>query len=182
MRRRLLAKLLCSVGMLAVSVAAFDVHATQAHAATTQPGEFVSVCAVSHRLADDPIVLPGTPGASHSHDFYGNPTTNASSTYASLTNTATRCSQPGDTAAYWVPTLLQGGVAVEAKVARIYYRGGVSDASTIRPFPAGLRMIAGNSKATAPQDLWVSSWACSVDGDEIEVPDVPTCPTGSPLR
>src|SRR3954471_9935718 len=136
MRRRLLAKLLCSVGMLAVSVAAFDLHALQADAATTPPGEFVSVCAVSHRLADDPIVLPGTPGASHSHDFYGNPTTNASSTYASLTRTTTRCSQTGDTASYWMPTLLQNGAAVEAKVARVYYRGGVSNASTIKPFPA----------------------------------------------
>ena len=45
---------------------------------------FVENCRFSHELPDDPIVFPGTPGASHQHTFVGNRTTNASSTFGSL--------------------------------------------------------------------------------------------------
>ena len=47
---------------------------------TEMKPRFVTRCTFSHRLADDPIVRPGQPGASHSHDFFGNRTTNANST------------------------------------------------------------------------------------------------------
>ena len=52
---------------------------------TAQAGQdFTTDCFPSHRAPDDPIVFPGQPGASHSHDFFGNTTTDASSTYASM--------------------------------------------------------------------------------------------------
>ena len=41
-------------------------------------------CGASHAAADDPIVFPGQPGAAHLHEFFGNTSTNASSTYASM--------------------------------------------------------------------------------------------------
>src|SRR5262249_1068020 len=55
--------------------------------------DFVVECPFSHRLADDPIVDPGQPGASHLHDFFGNIGVDASSTYASLRSTGTTCTR-----------------------------------------------------------------------------------------
>ena len=39
-------------------------------------------CGASHFAPDDPIVFPGQRGAAHMHEFFGNTSTNASSTYA----------------------------------------------------------------------------------------------------
>jgi hypothetical protein len=50
-------------------------------------------------------VYPKQPGASHLHDFFGNTTTNAFSTYAGMLAGGTNCQEPGDTAAYWAPAL-----------------------------------------------------------------------------
>ncbi len=62
------------------------------------------------RLSDDPIAHPGMPGmAPHSHDFFGNLTTNANSDYDSLLGQETTCTRPDDTAAYWLPTVSWGG-------------------------------------------------------------------------
>ena len=46
----------------------------------TLGASFISHCAFSHSLPDDPIVHPGVPGASHQHDFFANTTTSATST------------------------------------------------------------------------------------------------------
>ena len=54
--------------------------APNAHA-VIRVAEFVADCPLSHRLPDDPIVFPGLPGASHSHDFFGNHATDANSDY-----------------------------------------------------------------------------------------------------
>ena len=70
---------------------------------------FVSACTFTHRAPDDPIVFFGRPGASHDHSFVGNTSTNASSTLESLLAAGTTCHRPGDTAAYWMPTLLVDG-------------------------------------------------------------------------
>ena len=70
---------------------------------------FVSSCTFSHSAPDDPIVFFGQPGASHDHSFVGNTGTNASSTLESLLATGTTCHRPGDTAAYWMPTLSSTG-------------------------------------------------------------------------
>ena len=61
----------------------------------------------NHRAPDDSILYPKQPGASHLHDFFGNTTTNAFSTYAGMLAGGTNCQEPGDTAAYWAPALLR---------------------------------------------------------------------------
>ncbi|MEJ7721918.1 MAG: right-handed parallel beta-helix repeat-containing protein [Ilumatobacteraceae bacterium] len=43
-------------------------------------GQFVVQCAPSHAGFDDPILYPGQPGASHLHQFFGNPDIDAMST------------------------------------------------------------------------------------------------------
>jgi Domain of unknown function (DUF1996) len=137
---------------------------------------FVSACGFSHRLPDDPIVHPKHSGMSHDHSFVGNTTTNAFSTRASLLKGSSTCRRPGDTAAYWMPTLLQNGQPVEPLGATIYYRRRTLD--PVRAFPPGLKMIAGDAKATAPQDRRVTFWNCGASTGMPPSATVPTCPDG----
>lgn len=135
---------------------------------------FISGCRFSHRAPNDPIVFPGQAGRSHDHTFVANRTTNAFSTLASLLAGATTCQRAGDTAAYWAPTLINGGTSVQPFGATIYYRR--QTLASLQAFPAGLKVIAGDARATAPQPLRVTSWNC---GPEVEIgpsSTVPTCP------
>ncbi|WP_438871367.1 DUF1996 domain-containing protein [Paractinoplanes lichenicola] len=112
--------------------------------------EFQMNCSVSRsNLNDDPIVFPGLAGASHSHTFMGNTTTNANTTVASLKGGSTSCITPGDKTGYWMPTLLNGDTAVQP-VGRqtIYYKSGVIDYRSVRAFPEGLRYVVGSPTAT----------------------------------
>ena len=136
---------------------------------------FVSGCRFSHRNNDDPIVFPGQPGMSHDHTFIGNDTTNAFSTVGSLLGASSSCRRAGDTAAYWVPTLLSAsGTMIFPRAASVYYRRHTLD--PVQAFPAGFKLIAGNSKATAPQSLKVTSWNCGPLGGIRPQSTIPTCP------
>jgi hypothetical protein len=144
-------------------------------------GQFTTVCAYSHRAPDDPIVAPGQPGASHSHDFFGNTSTDADSTYRSLVRAGeTTCRRAGDTAAYWVPSLLVNGSIRAPHHTTAYYQARNKTAGAIQPFPAGLKLIAGDARATAPQKLSVAAWKCSGEGNPFSA-DVPACEAGSHL-
>jgi hypothetical protein len=156
--------------------------ASSTPAASAVRGSFLSVCEYSHRAKDDPIVKLGMPGMSHSHDFAGNKTTNSGSDLTSLRAGTTTCDRPQDTAAYWAPTLYDAGAVAAARVFRAYYRPAIRNQTKVKAFPAGLKMVAGDAAATKPQSLDVSAWACSVDGPEVPTGEVPTCPSGSPLR
>ena len=134
---------------------------------------FVSACTFSHRAADDPILFFGVPGASHDHSFVGNTGTNASSTLESLLATGTTCHRPSDTAAYWMPTLLDNGRPVMPVRAQIYYRRVTQ--RPVEAFPSGFRMIAGDAKASSPQARRVTFWSCGVRGGVRPASDVPTC-------
>jgi hypothetical protein len=149
-------------------------HANQA------PGgggvNFVSVCRYSHTNQDDPIVYPGVAGATHHHDFFGNTTTDANSNLASLRAGGTTCRIAGDTAAYWAPSLFVNGQVVQPVLARIYYLPGRKDHTTVRPFPAGLEVLAKG-------DNVVVRWSCvGRGGDRTQAQDTPpTCPQGTHL-
>ena len=152
-----------------------------ASAAAAGPGRqqlagvnFVSNCRFSHRAPDDPIVFPGQSGKSHDHSFVGNVSTNASSTLDSMRAASTTCRRPADTAGYWMPTLLVNGNPVAPQGATIYYRRRSLD--RVRPFPAGFKMVAGNSHATSPQDLRVTYWNCGPLAGMPPSSTVPTCP------
>ncbi len=134
---------------------------------------FISVCGFSHRAPDDPIVYPNRPGISHDHSFVGNVSTNASSTLATLRAARTTCHRPTDTAAYWAPTLLVAGTPVPPLDAIIYYRR-LTDAK-LKPFPPGLRMIAGDSHAFTPQSLLVTYWDCGAVGETPRGSKIPDC-------
>ena len=161
---------------------AFGVSATPTRAASPPLSgvSFISVCGFSHMAFDDPIVYPGRPGLSHNHTFVGNTSTDASSTVATLRASGTTCRRHGDTAAYWAPTLRVQVTPQTPVGAEIYYRR-LTDAK-LKPFPPGLRMIAGNSMAAAPQSILVTYWDCGNFSDVPRASAVPPCPAGSTLR
>jgi hypothetical protein len=127
----------------------------------SRAGEFfVVTCPFDHSAPDDPIVYPGLPDHSHDHAFFGNVSTNAFSTVASLAGQRSTCSQPGDDSAYWAPTLYVAGTALPPVEATIYYRR--LTRAAVRPFPAGLEMVAGNSHSLTPQSSKITYWYCGV--------------------
>ena len=144
-------------------------------------GQFVTDCEHSHSSPDDPIVHAGYPGRSHLHDFFGNTSTDAGSTLATLLEGDTSCQMQHDTASYWAPALLDHGVAVTPKTSTAYYRvaPGV-DPSKVRAYPAGLKVVAGDMTATTAQSTDLAGWTCGVSTTHHASP--PNCPPTSPLR
>ena len=151
MRRRFLPILAAIVIGLAGSAAA---SSPKLHG-----NNFWSNCRFSHAANDDPIVAPRLPGRSHPHTFFGNVSTNAYSTLASLRRASTTCKPRADRAAYWVPTLFRNGREVRPVKAQLYYV--VHGYRQMRAFPAGLRMVAGDAHATSPQSSLVTYWDCA---------------------
>ena len=146
-------------------------------------GQFVTDCGYSHSAPDDPIVHPNRPGASHVHDFFGNTTTDAGSTLASLTGEGTTCKKKVDTAAYWSPRLLRDGRPVIPTKSTAYYRAAPGvDPTDVEAYPAGLMVVAGDmtANADAPQDTDLAGWTCGTGSNLAPTP--PACPASAPLR
>ena len=153
-------------------------------------------CPISHYKTDDPVMFPGQTGASHMHAFFANTTTNSATTTASLLAAPSTCVRGFDNAdhsAYWVPALYRksasggadqvSGMTGQEQSMTVYYRrAGQSNGPQVEPFPQGLRMIAGNAAATAPQPSSVVHWRCRdlKNGSNIGPPsaEIPSCPVG----
>lgn len=117
-------------------------------------------CAESHRASEDPIVFPGQPGASHRHVFFGNRTTDAFSTAASLLSQDTTCKdEPLDASGYWVPAVYVDGVEVPLRVAP-YWK---DDDQTVSTIPTGFAYVASG---------WGTNvgFGCTSDGGIVGVP------------
>jgi hypothetical protein len=166
--------LLLAVASISVAGLSFAAGPSKTDRAALRGVNFISSCRFSHRAPDDPIVFPGQPGRSHDHTFVGNATTSASSSLASLLRGATTCRRAGDTAGYWMPTLLIGGGAIEPRAATIYYRRRTLE--RIQAFPPGLRVIAGDARATVPQPMRITYWNCGALSGVPPSSTVPTCP------
>ena len=146
-------------------------------------GAFRFVCMPGQLKSDDPIVYPGQPGKSHLHQFFGNDTADANSTYASLRAAGnSTCMSPLNRSAYWMPAVLNGlGKVVRPDYVTIYYkRRPLTDPIVSDPkhpqyqgqgvkLPHGLRFIFGRDmlNLAAPQTGAIS-FAC----------DGPTAPPG----
>lgn len=150
-------------------------------------GVFATLCRFSHEASDDPIVYPNQAGKSHLHTFFGNTTTNASSTYDSLRAGSTTCRTEEDSSGYWVPALYRNGTEVQPVSMKVYYRTGRHAPEEVQAFPPGFRTIAGDATASAAQGLRTSFWLCRELRDPDTVPDAGpsdtprNCPVGSPL-
>ena len=118
-------------------------------------------CRYSHEANDDPILDPGKPGQSMAHDFFGNTSTSATSTAATLVGGSTTCSTSDDASAYWTPVLYQNGVAIPPLRNLIYWAGLHGTSPSVVAPPAGLEMIGGNENASAPQSTKVIDWRCT---------------------
>jgi hypothetical protein len=175
-RALLLATLLSAAAVLAAAAVAGGGRraASDADLRALEGVEFVTVCKFSHRAPDDPIVLPGRPEKSHDHTFFGAVSADAFSTPRTLRDDATTCQRADDTASYWAPTLLRGNRPVEPLDAEFYYRR--RTVAKLRPFPAGLQVVAGNAGARRPQSRVVTFWDCGKHGGVAPSSRVPTCP------
>jgi Domain of unknown function (DUF1996) len=148
-------------------------------------------CELSHRAPDDPIVFPAQAGRSHMHDFFGNVSADANSSTATLVKAASTCLKgidEVDRAAYWTPSLLNGNAIVAAVPGeqRIdAYYAVLDKQMPVRPIPFGLRMVAGDAKATSPQPLGIVHYNCLryPNGGQVTKPSasIPTCPENSYL-
>ncbi|MEY2958645.1 MAG: hypothetical protein RLZZ01_1213 [Actinomycetota bacterium] len=144
-------------------------------------GQFVVECGFDRFLADDPIVFPGRPGASHLHQFFGAVGVSVDSEYADLVDGSTTCEQRSDTASYWTPTLLVDGEPFEPIRAVAYYRAGPDvPPSSVESYPPGLMMVAGDHTAIDPQPTSVVAWTCGTGGSRSAEP--PPCSADASLR
>lgn len=148
-------------------------------APSVEASSFNLNCPYTRSLRDDPIVYPNQPGASHLHDFFGNETTNAYSTTASLVGGPTSCANEKDPSAYWAPTAFINGARVYPDNLKAYYIRTIS--GTLEPFPTGLRMLAGNGAATTAQSTKVVYYGCGTDTATPKVNYPPDCTAGGHL-
>jgi len=155
-------------------------------------GNFRIQCGISHLNNDDPIVFPNQPGASHTHMYFGNRNVDAMSTEQSLraSNSSTCHGNLANRSAYWVPAIYNAQNQVQIpEPPSIYYKNGSLDETTLQPFPAGLRMIAGDgmSNPQNPQSPVTMHWACRswfplmAIGQREYVPYIPVCEGGDTL-
>jgi hypothetical protein len=138
----------------------------------------------SHLAPDDPIVSPGVEGAAHLHQFFGNLTTDADSTYDSLLKSETDCNYPKDKAAYWFPALVDhDGSPVPVQFATAYYHN-LPERGPVFVYPPDLRIIAGACLGTQSANCVRPGsqnpqlgWHCK-DSDPV-VPTLIDCPTAT---
>ncbi len=140
------------------------IRATSVPAAPYDIGAFRIRCLYSHMAFDDPIVHAGQPGASHLHLFFGNTRVDADSTTRSIESSGASTCAGGilDRSAYWVPAVVDPArkQAILPLYQRVYYKTGYLGVppAIVRPIPRGLRMIAGDARASAPQSA--AGWDC----------------------
>ena len=153
--------------------------------AADQPaGNFRFICEFSHLAVADPIMFPGRPGSGHLHMFFGNTSTNASSTYESLraAPSSTCAGGPLNKSAYWMPAVINpAGKVVVPEFFSIYYKGNVGGGAgaidiirSIKPMPEGLRMIAGfDMLSMVPEMERHFDWYCEIN--QIKSNKIPDC-------
>jgi len=124
---------------------------------------------------DDPIVYPGDPGASHRHAFYGNKSTDATSTRRSLLHAGTTCTDSKDKAATWAPTVLikKHGSWHPLRSYRertYYFRAIRKQVAPVTSIPANLRIIAGDPDAATRGGNPQLRWYCGEGSPERQFP------------
>jgi hypothetical protein len=150
-------------------------------------GAFRISCKYSHMAYDDPIVFPGQPGRSHLHTFFGNTETNGNSTASSLLNSGNSTCTGGtiNRSAYWIPSLINtmNGAPLAPSDAIFYYKG--DGVPNIQPMPNGLRMIAGDARATTPPPQYSSHYRFHCERADFSSYNygfvIPNCPAGDAI-
>jgi hypothetical protein len=144
--------------------------------ATATAGQFNVECAYSHTLPDDPIMFPGKPGRSMVHDFFGNTSSDASTTNADLLALpGNSCDNAADSSAYWAPQLRRkgGSQIVRPDLQKTYYSAANAANFPVVPLPTGLQLIGGNPMATGPTPPTINFY-CAYAGYTSTKPEA--CP------
>ena len=143
-------------------------------------GAFRFHCEAGPVASIDPMLMPGKPGGSHLHQFFGNTGVTAYSTYSSLrkgggSSCGTDQANPVWRSAYWYPAMTDGvGGVVTLKSVNVYYKrsplgsidcsGQTTGTGICTGLPNGLQMIWGYNMQTmeAPPASGFGSinWAC----------------------
>jgi hypothetical protein len=152
--------------------------------------EFNATCTYSHSGKNDPIVFPGQTGASHMHSFFGNSSTDADSTLASLMGNPTTTCQPGDDlSAYWMPEMTDNatGKPVYPQELIVYYGSLLDDKTKTVPMPNGMHMLIGNAKLqqATPAGSANAFWCAGGPVDGVSRTDdgnEPVCQDGATLH
>ena len=149
-------------------------------------GQFRTICTFSHMAFNDPIVYPGKQGASHLHTFFGNAAVDHASTQASIETTGKSTCSGGTSnrTGYWIPALIdtKDGTPLKPDSIMIYYKTGYIEGDNVKPFPAGLRMIAGDMKSSSSQPAIY--WLCTTPTGDAQTSHgaIPAnCPVGNTI-
>lgn len=159
--------------------------------ANREGGQFRTWCQFSHLSYDDPIVYPGQFGKSHLHMYFGNTATDANSSVSSIINSGGSTCEGGalNRTSYWLPAVIDtnGKARIPNQMILYYKNEGVPMPTTpvngYSPIPPGLKMIAGDPKATVPRNNnYNDGWVCGggVFTNPNSYPDttkvlIPTC-------
>ena len=127
-------------------------------------GAFRVVCTPSHMSNDDPLVFPNQKGAAHTHTFFGNTSTNYASDLSNMSATGNSTCKGGliNRSAYWAPSMIDTSInkAIAPDLAIMYYKTGYVPAGLVNAPPKGLRILAGNPKATTEAQSSEVGYTC----------------------
>jgi hypothetical protein len=148
---------------IAVVLLAATIVASDAGAASAGAGKrhfsivgFALNCRWVTSLPDDPVLLPGQPGASPVNDFYGATNVSGNSTFETLRQSTSSCITQYDTSAYFAPQLSLAGQPQTPKAMFDYYEiPNGADPATIEQWPDHFSMVA---------DAAHTYWACGGGG------------------
>jgi hypothetical protein len=172
-------------GATATAFSTDRVMATTELAPDSDIGAFRTTCDYSHMSFNDPIVYPGQPGKAHLHVFFGNTLTDANTTAATLVSTGNSTCRGGtvNRTGYWVPAMIdtKDGTPLTPLSLSVYYKTGYLGVkpADVKPFPAGLRMIAGDASSTVAVGT-VARFSCG-DGSIGWSAGIPDCQAGEGL-
>lgn len=115
-------------------------------------GAYRVVCTPSHMSNDDPLIYPNQQGVAHHHTFFGNTSLNYKSDLNNLSLFGNSTCRGGllNRSAYWIPSMINtsNNKPIIPNKSIIYYKTGYVPANLITAPPKGLKILAGNSKAT----------------------------------
>ena len=142
------------------------VRPTNEQPKSTVDSAFRISCQVSHMSNDDPMIYPGQEGASHHHTFYGNTQVKFDTDLNQLSTTGNSTCDGGimNRSGYWHPTVIDtqtNSPVIPDQGAIFYYKvGHPTFGGRITAPPKGMRMLAGNPKATTFGQTKASKYVC----------------------
>jgi hypothetical protein len=150
----------------AVGYSTLRIKPTSQQPETKEEGAFRVVCSVSHMNNDDPMVFPGQPNATHHHTYYGHTGIKYDTDLSTLSASGNSTCNGGimNRTAYWHPTVVDTATnapQIPDGGALFYYKVGYGvNPTQVKPPPKGLRMLAGNPKATNASESQATKFVC----------------------